>query len=387
MLAGRGAWGSASCLLLILLSADFSRTEAPPIEISQFQDSINHWQNKHGRDRKDQRWKPSQVVEIADNILQYQNPDGGWPKSIDWLAKIPAEEVREIYRSSIHRSTLDNRNTYPQVEYIAKVYSQTGIERFRESAARGLEYILAEQRPSGGWRGSDVDAITFNDDVMVGVMTLLLDIREGVEHFSWLDETRRKRVAEALDRAVSVTLACQIEVDGTKTAWCQQHDHQNLKPVAARTFELPSICGQESVGIVRFLMKLKDPSPEARGAVEAAVQWFEQAAIRGLRLERVPIPAQRFENHTATHDVVVVSDPAAPRMWARYYDLETGKPFFCNRDGRKVESLAEVEIERRTGYAWYGYWPESLLRDDYPSWRERSGGFPRTEEGPSGGLR
>jgi hypothetical protein len=32
-------------------------------------------------------------------------------------------------------------------------------------------------------------------------------------------------------------------------------------------------------------------------------------------------------------------------------------------------SLAEIDVERRTGYAWYGDWPHRLLTADYPAWQ------------------
>jgi PelA/Pel-15E family pectate lyase len=64
-----------------------------------------------------------------------------------------------------------------------------------------------------------------------------------------------------------------------------------------------------------------------------------------------------------------VEDPNAPTLWARFYDLETGQPFFCNRDGEKVYRLADVELERRSGYAWYGAWATQLLEKDYPALR------------------
>jgi hypothetical protein len=41
---------------------------------------------------------------------------------------------------------------------------------------------------------------------------------------------------------------------------------------------------------------------------------------------------------------------------------------FCNRDGKPVYSLEEVERERRTGYAWYVYDPQEIL-DKYPEWQ------------------
>ena len=123
------------------------------------------------------------------------------------------------------------------------------------------------------------------------------------------------------------------------------------------------------VDAIRFLMRMPDPSPEIRDAIESAVAWFRSSALTGMRLERPPIEPQRFLNHTADHDVVVVKDEAAPPLWARFYELDTGRPFLCTRDGLQVYSLAEVQIERRTGYAWYGYWPAQLLTRDYPEWK------------------
>src|SRR5690606_7670809 len=113
------------------------------IDLSLFQDGIHHWMKKYGRDRNDQRYAPEQIVEIAGNMLQFQNKDGGWPKDLDWTAAIPFEEVVALRDEfSLKRSTFDNRSTYPQVAYLAKVYQQTGDERYRSAAERGLDYIL-----------------------------------------------------------------------------------------------------------------------------------------------------------------------------------------------------------------------------------------------------
>ena len=74
--------------------------------------------------------------------------------------------------------------------------------------------------------------------------------------------------------------------------------------------------------------------------------------------------------HSTEYDKVVVQDSNAPPIWTRFYELETHKPLFCNRDGTVVYSLNEVERERRTGYAWYVYDPQEIL-DLYPAWLER----------------
>jgi PelA/Pel-15E family pectate lyase len=339
------------------------------IDLAPFRDSITHWQRNEGRGRKDPRFDPGQIVAIADNMLCYQNSDGGWPKNIDWLAKIDPAEVRRIKGQSILRSTFDNRNTYTQIAFLADVYAHSEQPRFREAVQRGLDHILREQRPTGGWRGWDADAITFNDDVMTGIMHLLLDIVEGRSQYAWLDARRREDVHAALDRAVDATLRCQIVVDGKKTAWCQQHDHTTFKPVRGRTYELPSITAQESTGVVRLLMRMDPPTPEIRDAAAGAVAWFESAKIEGLRIDTIETEPRRFKHHTARFDRVAVADPDAPPIWARFYEIETNRPFFCNRDGTKVYALSDVAHERRSGYGWYGHWPAKLIAVDYPAWR------------------
>ncbi|HAA73962.1 TPA: pectate lyase [Candidatus Latescibacteria bacterium] len=341
------------------------------IDLSGFRDGIKHWNDKYGRDRADERYAPDQVVQIADNILTYQLEDGGWPKNLDPQLKVSEAELRPLLGRSLSRSTLDNRSTYPQIIYLAQVYTQTKQQKYLKSVERGLGYILAEQRASGGWRGADVDAVTYNDDVMLGVMRLFRDINRGVDHFNWLDEGLRQRVSASLARAIEVTLRCQVVVDGVKTAWGQQHSHDTFEPVKARSYELPAICSAESSGILRFLMEIEDPLPEIVSAIEAGVAWIERAKISGIRIKDIEIDPVRFHNHTTTRDRVVVEDPGAPPIWARYYEVDTNRPFFCNRDGIKVYSLAEVKLERRTGYGWYTGSPSRLLDVDYPAWKAR----------------
>ena len=69
-------------------------------------------------------------------------------------------------------------------------------------------------------------------------------------------------------------------------------------------------------------------------------------------------------------DRIVVTDAAAPPIWTRYYELKTHRPLFCNRDSKVVYSLAEVDRERRDGYAWYTYEPQKAL-NAYPKWQQQ----------------
>ena len=250
----------------------------------------------------------------AEMVLLFQNPDGGWPKNVGWDSFETLSDAKEGFKKFPKRkSTIDNSATYMQIRELAAAYTKTNNPDYRDAARRGLEFILREQRRSGGWRGSDVDAITFNDDAMIGVMRLLKEITQKQSTFRWVKPAERERCQQALARALRVLLDCQIVVDGKKTAWCQQHDHETLKPLKARSYELPSISGVESVKIVRYLMEEEALSAEIVEAVEGAVAWFRRSAIRGIRIERFDIDPVKDGNKVIEHNERVVRDPDASR--------------------------------------------------------------------------
>ena len=351
------------------LSAQIAGIDSLPyISLEKFKDGIHHW-DLFSTIRNYDKLDTTDIIGIADNLIAYQNGDGGWPKNIDWLGILNADSVKGTLTERHRESTFDNRNIYTQVEYLSKVFYHTGMDRFKLSALCGIKYILEEQHRSGGWKGSDVDAITFNDDVMAGNMNMLLDIINKEAWYSWLDSDMRRSLKAAYDKALSATLKCQIIVNGEKTAWGQQHDHITYEPVKARSYELPSITAKESTEIVLFLMRIKNPGDSVIDAIESAIAWFEKSKIVGYRYAEIKIPEVKYHETTVDHDRVFIADSTADPVWARYYDLTNSQPFLCRRDGTVVFRLEEIGFERRIGYAWYGYWPEEVLRF-YPAWKK-----------------
>ena len=165
-------------------------------------------------------------------------------------------------------------------------------------------------------------------------------------------------------KGIECILKCQIVVDGTKTVWCAQHDGETLAPAKARSYELPSLSGGESVRIVQFLMQIENPDRRIVEAVEAAIAWYEDAALHGIRLVRKEAPSA-----PEGFDRFVIEDPEAPPMWARFYQIGTNQPIFCSRDGIPRQRLADISHERRNGYSWLGYYGQDLLAEDYPAWQ------------------
>lgn len=310
---------------------------------------------------KPPRWFSSdEARRIAATIMSHQAAAGGWPKNTDTVGRPYSGDPAELL------PTFDNKATVDEIRFMARMFAATGDAAYRGSFDRGLDYVLAAQYPNGGWpqfyplRSGYKDHITFNDDAMTRVMRLVREVGRD-EAYAFVDAPRRDACRRAFDRGIDCILRCQIIVDGERTVWCAQHDEHTFAPAKARAYELPSFSGSESVGIVRLLMSVEHPSPEVREAVESAVRWFRRHAITGLRIERT-------EEGEGGPDTVMVPDPTAPQLWARFYDLETGRPFVCDRDGVPKASLAEIGHERRNGYGWFGEYARDLIAKDYPAW-------------------
>lgn len=302
---------------------------------------------------------------IADNLLIWQCDNGGWTKNEDMAAPLTeAKRAQLLARKPTGETTIDNGATHRQLVFLARVSTAAKTDAYHAAFFKGIDYLLAAQYPNGGWpqfwplRKGYYSHITFNDDAMIGVLELLRSIARREPDYGFVDDVRRAKCATAVARGVACILKCQVVRGGKKTAWCAQHDKVTLAPAQARAYELPSLSGSETIPIVRFLMG-EERTPVVVAAVEGAVAWLKSAQLNGIR-----VVAQNG-------DRVVVQESAAPPLWARFYDLETDLPFFCGRDGIKRKTLAEIEKERRTGYAWYTNRAESLLKTDYPQWRQR----------------
>src|SRR6185295_17801586 len=204
-----------------------------------------------------------------------------------------------------------------QVEYLARAYAEANEPAWREACVQGFDFMLAAQYPNGGFpqrfpKPKDFHAhITFNDGVMIGILNVFKDASEGQAQWKWLDDARRAKAREAVQRGVACILKCQIRVNGELTGWCQQHDEKTFEARPARTFELASICPQDTSEIVRFLMRMESPGKETVQAMDAAVAWLRKARLSGIRVEKMKAPLEKFQRHDADFDAVVVKDEKA----------------------------------------------------------------------------
>jgi PelA/Pel-15E family pectate lyase len=306
---------------------------------------------------------------LADIVLQYHSPQGGWPKSTD--LSIQPRSPDDIPPPGRGRAnSLDNDAFDLPVRFLAHMTAATSDARYRRAVERSLDYLFKAQYPNGGFpqfyplRDGYYAHITYNDEAMIDALTILRDAAEGRPPFHFVDEARRRKAAEAVAKGIDCILRTQIRQDGKLTAWCAQYDAKTLEPAWARAYEPPSLSGGESVGIVRFLMEIDEPSPEIVAAVEGAVEWLRSVSMKGFRVDRIANADGRTERR-------LVADPQAGPLWARFYELGTNRPLYLDRDSKFLYNYSEVGYERRSGYEYHGTWAASLLANDYPAWRAR----------------
>jgi len=334
---------------------------------------------------RDAAWySKKDATRIADNVLSFQTPSGGWSKNID-MSKTPRQPGQNFMvgpdqtaayvtpgdfgtLSDAHWGyvgTIDNDATITQLQFLAKVVTALWVSpsagKYRTAFLHGIDYLLSAQYPNGGWpqiwplAGGYHDGITYNDNAMVQVMELLQATAAGKDEYSFVPATLRQQAADAVAHGIQCILTTQITAAGTRTAWGQQYDPLTLAPTSARNYEMPSISSGESAGILLFLMKLPQPTTAEITAINSGIAWLQKVAIHDAAWR--PTPSGRD----------LVPTPGAGLIWARYYEIGTNRPLFGDRDKTIHDKVTEISLERRNGYAWYGTAPQKAL-DLYQTW-------------------
>ncbi len=340
---------------------------------------------------------------VADIVLSFQTPAGGWSKNLDLTIRprLPGEPFNgerasippgipelDRWRNAAwnYVGTFDNGATTTQLRFLARIVAATrsapDSPRVR-AFLHGMNYILAAQFPNGGWpqvwplQGGYHDAITYNDDAMIRVLELLAEAAEGADDFGFVPEATRSRAAEAVRKGIECILVTQVVVNGKHTVWGQQHDALTLQPTSARNYEMPAQAAGESARILTFLMSRPNPDDRMVSAIHAAAAWFEKTGLRDVAFRAVGDEGR-----------LLVPTRGARPLWARFYEIGSDRPIFGDRDRTLHDSVGEISRERRDGYAWFTEAPERPLRALRARLRSRKGpatrDFVRGRDGETG---
>ncbi|MBC7365421.1 MAG: pectate lyase [Undibacterium sp.] len=302
---------------------------------------------------------------IADIIVSFQTPAGGWNKNSDFTGHARRPGERSGYEAG-YVGTIDNGATVEPLRFLALVITAgdaASTAPYRTAFLRGIDYLLAAQFPNGGWpqvyplEGGYHDAITYNDGAMINVLTLFREVSTQQPGFAFVPADTRARATAAGQRGLACILATQIVVAGRRTVWCQQHDALTLAPTSARNYEMPAQSSGESAGLMFFLISLPIPSAEIATAIHAAAAWLEKTALKDVIFKPTP-------DGTGRH---LIPTPGATPLWPRYAEIGTDRPLFGDRDKTIHDHIDEISKERRNGYAWFGDAPKRVLAH-YAKW-------------------
>ncbi len=333
---------------------------------------------------KDAAWYGTpEARHIADVIVSFQTPAGGWSKNLDrrgalrlpgqpWFAdnnsKYLSDHDFDAARDPKwgYVGTLDNNATITEMRFLAKVSLQTpgkDGEAYRQSFLKGVRYLLVAQFPNGGWpqvwplEGGYHDAVTYNDNAVSEAAALLTEVSEAKADFAFVPADLRAKAAESAKWGRLCIVASQIRVNGKLTIWGQQADPFTLEPVAGRNFEPPALSTGESADLLLYLMSLPDPTPAEVRAVHWGVLWLNHHAIMG----------KAWTGKGGTDGRHLVDQEGGGPLWARYYDRTTEKPVFGERDKTLRDDVNELSQERRNGYSWFGTQPLKVFKA-YDAW-------------------
>ena len=255
----------------------------------------------------DAYWSTAPARHIADVIVSFQTPAGGWSKNMGFSGalRLPGQPYAANNLNAFpdpndfdkprdpkwnYVGTLDNDCTNTELHFLAKVQARApGKEgdAYRASFLKGIRYLLAAQYPNGGFpqvyplEGGYHDAITFNDNAVSESAETLSDAAEGKGDYSFVPAELRKQAGAAAERALQCILKSQTRIDGKKTIWPQQEDALTLEPVSARNYEPGALAASESADLLDYLMTIKNPSKELVASIDAGIAWLKAHAIYG----------------------------------------------------------------------------------------------------------
>ncbi|MDF3068754.1 MAG: putative pectate lyase [Polyangiaceae bacterium] len=294
------------------------------------------------------KYKSAWPKDKADIILSHQYQNGGWPKN---------QEYDAAGNGGNDPGTFDNSATTTEMSFLADVYKTSGGTKYRDAVRQAMTFILSAQYSTGGWpqyyplRGGYYDHVTFNDDAMVRVLLVLYHAGAKLPPFDGdlFDDAARAKMKTAIAKGVDYIVKAQYTQQGKLAVWCAQSGKDDYQPKLARAYELPSLSGSESVGIIGFLMT-QPQTAAVEKAVKAALTWY--------RAPTTYLADHKYDTSNTTNPIV---PSAGSKLWYRFYELADNKPMFVNREGTVFRDLALLDAERRNGYRWGGDYGAKLI--------------------------
>lgn len=246
------------------------------------------------------------AMAAGEALIRGQNRHGGWGHTIDFAA-LGGDTV-----------SFDDNQTQSAISFLMALEAESRDSAVAAALDRALQLMVRSQLPSGGWphlypeQGNYHDYATFNDGGINDCIRVMIEAHRR--------DPGNEAVARSLRRAGRFMQISQLPPP--QPGWAQQYN-EYLQPAWARTFEPPSVCPAETVRNVSTLLDLFIALEE-----ETMLEPIPDA-LRWVREVRLP-----------------------NGKWARFVELGTNRPLYYDRGRIRVAGIADLHIERATGYGY-----------------------------------
>jgi hypothetical protein len=135
----------------------------------------------------------------------------------------------------------------------------------------------------------------------------------------WAGAYKDDRYLQALKKLGDFLVIAQMPEP--QPGWAQQYNY-DMQPIWARKFEPPGVSGDESQEVIQTLMKIAAATGDKKilEPIPAAVMYLQRSLLKDGQL-------------------------------ARYYELQTNKPLYMERDGKNYR-LTHDDSNLPTHYGW-----------------------------------
>ncbi len=270
--------------------------------------------------------------DAANALIKGQNDLGGWDHKI-YFDRPKGKTV-----------SFDDNQTQSAISFLMSLDQETDRPELSDAIKKALDMMLKSQLENGGWphlypnRGNYHDYATFNDQ---GINDC---IRVMIEADSFYGNPEFARSLRDVGRFMMIS-----QLPPPQPGWAQQYN-EFLQPAWARAFEPPSVCPAATLHNINSLIDLylHTKRTELLEPIPDAIRW--------LKSSRLP-----------------------NGKWGRFLELGTNRPLYYDRGRIRVDSLLQLSLERRTGYAY-----ETDINDAVNAAEQRfmqvSGQAPKTPE-------
>ncbi|TFG41445.1 MAG: hypothetical protein E4H48_06055, partial [Syntrophobacterales bacterium] len=243
--------------------------------------------------------------DAASALIRGQNVLGGWNHTI------------QFDRPRAQRVSFDDDQTQGAIRFLMALDQDIDDDTLSQAIDKALALMIEAQLDNGGWPhmyppgGSYHDYATFNDQ---GINDCIRVMTDAVRYYD------KPAYRESLDKVGRFLMISQLPPP--QPGWAQQYD-EYLQPAWARDFEPPAVCPAVTVNNLMTLMDLYELTHNS------------------LYLKPIPDALRWLD---------VVRMPNG--LWARFVEIGTGKALYYDRDRLRVDTTADLHIERRTGYGY-----------------------------------